>query len=593
MVSYNVNNILFSPIVDVLLWAFSIVSVSIWVFSSLFWSRPTNKSKTFLALVPGALVCLEIFGWASSYPLVLASLLLVPSFLFCSQSCLSISWGSALKRLIACMLLFLTFVELTALVSYNFPVAINSSIASSAFALHWNSVELSLSNSVYPILPFGYLFFIIAGIVAFLFEIGLTIIPKEKLNLVFIRAIVRLRKSFEPVSREGKFSSGSLSFALAIMFSITISSLLVVITVLPWINPTYRLVSVDAPGYYQWLVHMRGLDMNSALSFALANDRAAFVILFYFLSFFVAPVNLMQFAPALLAALFSVVSVLVLRVLCRFCEAWLYAALLLPFSLQFLGLIYSGYFGNMLAVVFVFVYFVLLLSVFRSPSSFGLFGLLGVSLLVLFSHSWTWYIFMLSLCAFLFWEWRLAARQHVSLNDFKWKLIVVGTTGAVGLVCDLSRMLLTSTSASQSVFETAQSDLSFPNAGLVLGGLKVTTNFYLGGVFANWLLLFLSIMGLFFLLSLRSEMSRLLTSWIFIGCVPLLFASGELIFNRFLFLMPWTVLSGLGLSFLVRLGVRGSKNSRRKVLFELLVLVFCLVLLLNFALRYVANINIV
>jgi hypothetical protein len=162
----------------------------------------------------------------------------------------------------------------------------------------------------------------------------------------------------------------------------------------------------------------------------------------------------------------------------------------------------------------------------------------------------------------------------------------------VGLICDLSRKLLTSMSASTSVFETAQSSLGIPNAGFVLWGLRLTTNFYLGGVFANWLLIVLSLLGLVFLLSLKSEMSRLLVSWIFVGCVPLLFSSGELIFDRFLFLMPWIVLSGLGLSYLVRFGVYASKNSRSKVVFELLILAFVLLVLLNFGLRYVSNINI-
>jgi len=73
-----------------------------------------------------------------------------------------------------------------------------------------------------------------------------------------------------------------------------------------------------------------------------------------------------------------------------------------------------------------------------------------------------------------------------------------------------------------------------------------------------------------------------------------LFASGEFVFNRFLFLMPWVVFSGLGLSFLVRFGVYASKESRAKKLgFELLIIGFVFLVLLNFGLRYVSNMNVV
>ena len=167
---------------------------------------------------------------------------------------------------------------------------------------------------------------------------------------------------------------------IAVLISFVVSCLFVVITVLSWINPTYRLVSVDSPVYFQWLTQMRGLNVNSALSFALINDRSAFLIFTYVLSFLVSPINIMQFMPALLIPLFCIVSLFVVRLTCGFREAWVYTVLMVPFSLQALGLIYSGYFANILAVIFVYIYFILLLWVFRSRSSLGVFGLLSACL---------------------------------------------------------------------------------------------------------------------------------------------------------------------------------------------------------------------
>ena len=80
---------------------------------------------------------------------------------------------------------------------------------------------------------------------------------------------------------------GRFVLVLAVLVSAVISCLFVVFTVLPWANPTHMLVSVDSPSYYQWIVYMRSVNVNSALSFAFGNDRALFLVLAYaFLSLF-------------------------------------------------------------------------------------------------------------------------------------------------------------------------------------------------------------------------------------------------------------------------------------------------------------------
>ena len=596
MVQYSVSSVLFSPSLDGVIWGSAVLLVSVWLFSTFFLRGGAGRRGVLLVLVPFAFVGLPVFGLFGFLPLVLASFAEVVLCLGFSRRLFGGSWFSFVKRLVVGVVLVFVFVEGAALVLFNVPVALNLPVGAWPVAVHWRLVELSLSNLAYPLLPYGYLAFIILGVAAFLVKVAPAAkLPEKWSSARVVQFAGRLRGAVEFCKEQAcEPFSGRFPVAAAVVVSFVVSSLFVVVTVLPWLNPTYRLVSVDAPTYYQWLVHMRGLDVNSALSFAFSNDRAAFMVLSYALSNVVAPVTLMQFIPALLVPLFCVVSLLVVRQVCGFREAWVYVVLIAPFSVQGLGLIYSGYFANMLAVIFVYVYFVLLLRVFRSGSSLGVFGLLGVSLLVLFSHSWTWYVLVLSLGAFLFLEWRVAVREDGSWRRFKWKVSVVGASVGVGLVCDLARKLLTSTSASLSVFETAQSSLSFPNGAYVLGGLKLTTNFYLGGVFANGVLVLLCVVGFLFMLSFKSELSRLLVSWVFVGCVFVLFASGEFVFNRFLLLMPSVVFSSLGLSFLVRFGVYGSKGSRsKKLVFELLIFVFVFLFLLNFGLRYVSNMNIV
>jgi len=288
--------------------------------------------------------------------------------------------------------------------------------------------------------------------------------------------------------------------------------------------------------------------------------------------------------------LLCVVSVLILRAFCPLRDALVYTAVLAPFSVAGLGLLYSGYFANVLAVILVYVYFILLVKVFRGWSSFGFFVLLGVSILVLFVHLATWLVFAVSLGAFLFLEWRIAVRKR-DLGFFKWKFSVVGATIVVGVVCDLVREALVPFSTVSFVSNNVGGTVFLPSGGFIFGALRLTTDFYLGGVFGLVPFVFLSVIGFLFMLRFRSVVTNLFVSWVFVSSLYLLFASGEFVFNRFLFMMPTLVFSGLGLSFSVRF-VRGVVHSGyRRVFVEFLLVLFVFLVLINFSLNYVLNLN--
>ncbi len=351
------------------------------------------------------------------------------------------------------------------------------------------------------------------------------------------------------------------------------------------------LVSVDSPVYYKWITYMHSVDVNGALSFAFANDRATFLILAYVLSFFASPLVVIQFVAALLIVLLGVVSLFVMRLICHVRAVWVFAVLLVPFSFQALGLIYAGYFANMLALILIFAYVILFFRVLRTWSSLDFFALLGVSVLVLLSHSWTWFIFAISLLAFLFLEWRLAVRDKGLWRRFKGKLILVGATVGVGLLVDFVRSHLSPVSSSSAVLSTSNSSLSFPNGAFLLSGMQKTVEQLLGGVFANALFVALAIVGFLVLVRLRSEVSNFFVSWIFVACVAILFASQGFVFDRFLFLMPWVVLSSLGLFSILRFTSSRFVGKWRTFVF-FVIFVFVFLMLLNSGLRYLFNINI-
>jgi len=595
MVEHVVSGSLVSVPWDVGVWSCAVFIVLAWLFCDLGSRLVGWFYRLFVGFILFGLViwvCLVIFGLVSLVSLALVSALIIVLCIVFSFSFFGVSRFGLFLRLLFGAVLVASFFEVAALVLFNVPVALN--LGFGAVGLHWGNVELSFSNLAYPVLPYVFLLFVFLGIVAFVVKVAPTgwLVTKirSKRFGVFLH---RLSGLFQLRGDGGlEFLDGRFVLVLATVVSAVVSCLFVVFTVLPWTNPTNMLVSVDSPSYYQWIVYMHSVNVNSALSFAFANDRALFLVLAYALSFFASPLAVVQFVAALLIVLFGVVSLFVLRLICSFHAVWVFGVLLVPFSFQALGLIYSGYFANMLALILVLVYVILFFRVLDSWSSLGLFALLGVSVLILFSHSWTWYIFALSLVAFLFLEWRLAVRDRSLWSRFELKATFVGATVGVGLFCDFIRGLLSSVSSAGSVFATVQSGLSLPSGAYLLSGFRETVDFVLGGVFANQLLVFLSVVGFLFLLKFKSEVSNFFVSWIFVACLAILFAAQNFVFDRFLFLMPWVVLSSLGLFYVVRfVGSRfgGSKGGR---CFVLLVLVFVFLVLLNGSLRYLFNINI-
>ena len=598
MVEHTVVGSVFSSSVDAAVWGVGFLVVLAWLFYVLGSSLIHKRCRLFSAVGFFGVLCgfvvwvfLALFGLVSLVSLVLASVFLFGLCLAFSLDFFDLSRIRLFLRVLFGGLLFVLSFEVAAFVLYNVPVAINLNPELSSVALHWNLVELGFSNLAYPFLPFLYLLFVLLGV----FGAVVLVLPWKKIaNADSGQSLIRLRDRlsnfFVLQSDVGfEFFHRRIVVYLAVLVGAVVSCLFVVFTVLPWVNPTGMLVSVDSPVYYQWIVHMHNLDANSALGFAFGNDRALFLVLAYIFSFVVSPVWVVQFASAFLIVAFGVVCFFVLRSLCRFRGVWVFGVLLVPFSFQALGLIYSGYFSNMLALILVLVYVVLFFKLLDRWSSLGFLVLLFVSVGVLFSHSWTWFIFALSLLVFLFLECRSAGG---SLSGrFKSMIVFVGTTIGVGLSSDLLRKLVSPVSSTSSVLSTVGSSLGLPNFGYLVSGLEKSVDFILGGVFANGLLVLLSVVGVLVLLRLKSGLSRFFVAWIFVGCVTILFASESFVFDRFLFLLPWVVLSALGLfwgvGFVGRVGVWG----RWRFWVLLIVLLFIFMLLLNGGLRFIFNIN--
>jgi hypothetical protein len=114
---------------------------------------------------------------------------------------------------------------------------------------------------------------------------------------------------------------------------------------------------------------------------------------------------------------------------------------------------------------------------------------------------------------------------------------------------------------------------------------------FLGGVCQSALIALA--FGFLVLLRFKSEVSSFFVAWICVACVTILFAADDFVFNRFLFMLPWVVLSGLGLFGVVSFVSSGEGGFRGWRLWVVaLVLGFVFLVLLNGSLMYLFNINV-
>ena len=144
-----------------------------------------------------------------------------------------------------------------------------------------------------------------------------------------------------------------------------------------------------------------------------------------------------------------------------------------------------------------------------------------------------------------------------------------------------------------SVFATAKSGFGLPSLSYLVSGLSNSVFTVLGGVYTISLLLALSLIGFVILVRFHSSVSRFLVAWMFVCCASVVVAGSDFVFDRFLFLMPWGILSSLGLFSVQRVfHTQFARQGKKAMIPVWLAMFFVFVLLMNFSLHYIFNINI-
>src|SRR5256886_1557625 len=353
---------------------------------------------------------------------------------------------------------------------------------------------------------------------------------------------------------------------LLLIIGIAASVLLAFVPYRPDLNPNGILVGVDSPTYVTWINQMLARPPSQALQYSfiegLDGSRPLLLIVLYMVaSLGVSPSQIIEYLPMILAPLLALSSYVFVRLGNGCANLAVLTALFTPFTFYLSVGLWGGYYANMLALVFAYLFLTLLLLFSKSPSIPKYCAMLALSVAVFLTHPWTWVLIVTACLVFAVSLWRETGRS-IHLKSVT-GIIVAG----IGL--DLLKSIVFAT-------RTVAADVTtkLPTSGQVasfwtnlVDGLLYTHN----GLLGNWIILALGLLAVF-ALRFKDWFERLVILWVGVASIPFLVLDSYSQ-TRILYDLPIPVLmSSALLFFLLAVSVR---NIRSPGIIIILILVLC------------------
>jgi hypothetical protein len=242
-------------------------------------------------------------------------------------------------------------------------------------------------------------------------------------------------------------------------------------------------------------------------------------------------------------------------------------ALFTPLSFYLPVGLWGGYYANMLALVFAYLFLTLLLLFSKSPSIPKYCAMFALSVALFLTHPWTWVLIATAGLVFAFSLWR---ETHLTIHLKSIAGIVIA-----GVALDILKSTLFATRTVAADLATKLSTIADPSTFWVnlVDGLLYTHS----GLFASWIILGV---GLFacFVLRFKDWFERLVLLWVGVASIPFLLLDS---YNqtRIVYDLPIPVLMATTLLFFMPMV--GTRNIR----WPGIIIILILVLSANYALQ--------
>jgi len=380
---------------------------------------------------------------------------------------------------------------------------------------------------------------------------------------------------------------------LHLAFGLTaISVLTILVAYLPYSLSSYP-VGIDAHWYSEKL-ELLGKG-TSILELVATEPRAAYLLLLYAIRLGMAlPIRETMLAGAIaISVTFTLGSYLVLREAGFGDRASLLGALLASVSPQILlGTLTSTY-ASWLAMAEMLFLFAFVLRTDNTSSKVPLAASIVLSLALMLTHAWTWIVMVLILLV------------CVSVSGLRERTLRFMRTSVVFKILLVSILIGVILFAAPGIYPASQEIVSLSYwFGLVenfrplrtpaefLRDLQIAlSNYSTQGLYSNWIMLTLAVIGLFAMRRSEPNARIVLESWILVPAL-LIFLLGWELQWRLLFLIPYHVLASVGViasvgtitkHMEIRAGSRADRLILKAMQWSFIILVF--LLFLNNAVR--------
>jgi len=430
-------------------------------------------------------------------------------------------------------------------------------------------IALKVGNFPYWMLPGLILFFFLA------WPLRLLISPfREILRNYFVRLSAR----FGPDEGTAYDSLGSGRFPTYLLIvSVALSLFVGLYPYLPRINPAAILFGFDVRvAYFPTGQKMAGLDLPGAIGYAFNSDRVVYWLFQYGLSILLGSVDLaVRIVPALLASFLVLSTYLFVRTWCNDRLLAATSSLFSVFSFLTVTGVNGGLYADWLATSEALIFLSLLSVGLRRTDMRFVAASAGASILMLYTHPWTWLATLGVVVAYVLFT-AVHARITGKRGNLRFEVVSISLIIAFNAVVDVSRSLLVGSSGLRVAYGSTASSLSLANIPNALDSLRSTVLYYLGSALDNSLIVVLAVIGILTMADLGNRMNRLVLAWTAVTSVGI-FLSGysplQFYQARILLLVPLHIPAAMGLAVGVRhlSGLMGRGSGRGDFLARLFI----------------------
>jgi hypothetical protein len=344
------------------------------------------------------------------------------------------------------------------------------------------------------------------------------------------------------------------------------------------------LLGTDSTYYYSWI---NELSQKGPMA-AFEMDRPFSNLLLYSIQALTAVSTevIVRVAPMFCSAALCLVVFWFVSVGTKNKRLALISALLTVFSFQTTVSLFVYSLSNWIAIIEMFLIFgLLLMSNERNLlKSTVVLSLLGVILLL--THPYTWEVAIAILATYLIYA--IAKTRSVDKQKIKQLTVFLTTNFAFFVVYSMMPFGSGLLKAGGAVFNYALPNGILPNLLNLQSSFDDMVKVWVGGLFANPLLIILAIVGVFAFLDHSKRYNRLMTVWLAVPFAALFaFSPGAFFYYRVVYLIPIQIFAASGLCLILNEleNVVNANSQRLLLVLKVLIVVLVVAFLLNYSLR--------